>query len=156
MQINSPGMTRLFNEGKVVKVTTEIVNNSNVLQNDDELFFPMVANSDYQIDVFVRQTSVTAVPDMQVAFVGPAGVQFGGHITRQVLAGGTGVQLYLTSGSSIDVRIDAGASYLSCQARLFVTTTNAGNFQLQWAQNVAAIEDTKVLAGSFIYWRKVL
>lgn len=155
MQIGLNGEPRLFAEGKVVKSVDESVNNSAVLQNDDELFFPMDANSIYEFSYYLKTTSPTAAPDGQLAFTGPAGA-IASIMSTLITAAGAGGVSGLTLGNATNFRIDAAANYGLICGRGLVTTTNAGNLQLQWAQNTPTVENTSVQAGSFIHWRKIV
>lgn len=155
MKITNPGISRLFVEGRVIKSTSEIVNNSIVPQNDNELVIPVLANSKYHIFLHLVTISVGNVPDISISFAIPAGATW--LAMYQFLnAAGAFTTAANQTGSTLGIWAQAGVENLVCDASLYLITTNAGNFQLLWAQAVAAIENTEMRAGSYLYWRKLI
>jgi hypothetical protein len=128
----------------VVKTADETVNNSAVLQNDDELLLAVGANEDWVIDLYLI-IETTGVADFKWAFTVPTG-----GVIKGVLAfASTIVEFDATAAKLVLFGFDtAGAGYW---VRLrYIGGANAGNIQLQWAQNTAQASDTKVLEGSYI------
>lgn len=130
---------------KILKTADETVNNSAALQNDDELLFPVVANATWFFILLLRTHSPTTTPDMDYAFSIPVA----GAIKRMEHAvPPPAVEIDGTAEHTLNLRADTDEytpSYF-----LYIGGVNGGNVQLQWAQNVATAEDTKVLANSFI------
>jgi hypothetical protein len=116
---------------QVVKLADETVNNSAVLQDDDELFFTLDANSKYVIEGhFNIETGVGVYQDL---FTYPADATYN-------------LQLYL-----IDDLLNGD---YSVSIKFTLTTVSAGTLQYQWAQLVSDASDTTVLAGSYLSYIK--
>lgn len=150
MAITNP----LLNEPTVVlKATDEVVNNSDALQNDDELLYAMAANTRYEITLYIYNQSATTTPKMKGGFTVPAGCLVAGvqWYTTTGVAGGIG-NISATSLAAPWYCATSKACYLIVQF-LLQNKAAAGNFQFQWAQNVATIEDTKVMADSLLIIR---
>ncbi len=140
----------------VHKTADETVNNSIVLQNDDELLFAMAANEVWFITLITYMNS-SAVADAVVTYVLPA-----------LAVGGDVVQYWDGDGTRIAGGVNFGASSLTilgggAQSRvnswwhiLVINGANAGNFQVQWAQNVAEATDTKMLIGSCLFAHQIV
>ena len=146
---NDPEWTGVF-PTIVLKSSDETVNNSNALQNDDDLLFAIGANEDWIFQFSIFCISGTT-PDTKFAITVPAAGTF--------LIWGIG-QARVTDAALITYAIAQTVSGTALviggiAANLQVVITgavsngaNAGNVQLQWAQQVANASDTKVLAGS--------
>lgn len=131
----------------VVKTSNETVNNSNVLQDDDELFFDVGANEKWAFR-FVLQANSGATPDLRFAVTAPSGAvcrvgfadiegaksigQYGCGVTTGVVPGNTSADVYEVVGT-----IENGAT--------------AGTVHLQWAQFTANASNTIVYAGSYLF-----
>lgn len=136
----------------IVKEANETVNNSNTLQDDDELLFAVAANEVWQFEG-VLALSTNATPDFQLTFTGPAG------------AVGSFTAIY---GDVASGNVDAGSGGLanavglaSANAGAMVrfwggihNGANAGNLTLRWAQLTADASATTVLAGSYLKYQK--
>lgn len=128
-----------------VKSADESVNNSDVLQNDDDLLVPVAANTDYVFILDILAVSVTATPDLKVGWSVPAGATMTwamvGDIEQNYNSeneGGTDIQTLTSS-----------LKYTRWVGTVQVAGTS-GNLQLQWAQTAATAEDTTVKAGSML------
>ena len=136
---------------KIRKTADETVNNSDVLQDDDELLKAVGANEVWWIDMLLLAVSATTTPDINLGFTIPAGatlrsyVKFGFITSSSVDA--------TTSGSAFQVDASGGSYYHTYL--LYIGGANAGTIQLQWAQWVATAEDTKILANSFMLCHKL-
>lgn len=146
-------------EGVVRKASDETVNNSSSLQNDDELFIPLDANSTYIFDGLITYTSGTTA-DFQMDFTAPAGATG----RRWLINGASTITACSTTamnfnGGAIDASATGiGATGGTCDVPIkgtVTTTGTSGTFQVQWAQNTADASDTTVKAGSYLYWRKL-
>ena len=136
------------------KTADETVNNSKALQNDDHLLFAVTATEVVSFAVVLKFISATATPSLQVSFAVPAGGSVVLHSSADigVLAATTGV---LAGGSAFVFDTNASARYAILWG-LYVAGGTAGNVQLQWAQNVATVEDTKILTNSHILKNTIL
>ncbi len=136
---------------RVVKKVDEIVNNSQVFQNDDELFVPLNANKVYGfwICIFLEST-VTA--DLKANFIVPTGTT-----GRKSDSSWSSIPR-----STTDITQALIHAPLVSTEEMFVmlghinVAGTPGNFQFEWAQNLAEATDTKVKAGSFlIVWEEL-
>jgi len=133
---------------KVVKSSDETVNNSTVLQDDDELRFTPRINLVYA-GILICFYDSGATPDIKFAFSLPAAaggewVPNAGHwqMTENAVAnilssigiGGGGVGTVRRMEQHFRIRMGAVA----------------GDAIVQWAQNTANVSDTKVLRGSLL------
>jgi hypothetical protein len=138
----------------VRKTANETVNNSIVLQNDNELLFPVLANAVWEFRLVIRMNT-SAVADINFNFAIPAGgfvniapAGFIGNLTTLVTLAADG-----TPNSYFD---GTGSDRWSIIWGYYIGGANAGNVQLQWCQRTAEVSDTKVLANSFIIAHKLL
>lgn len=133
----------------VVKSSVETVNNSTVLQDDGELLFAAAANSTYHVRIFILFKSA-ATADFKYQINVPSGGLFRGQLQT-----GAGEETALeTTSNNIAAAPDGTERSFFVDGALI--TTNAGNLQVQWAQQTAEVSDTKVYAGSFIRYMKVV
>ena len=125
----------------VRKTIDETVNNSAVLQNDNELLFNMGANETWFILTNLR-CSTKAASGFKLAFTVPAGAAFRGTWTNQAFLGDEyDLTASLNTGAGLALPVFKHfAAYIGGAA--------AGVLRLQWAQSVAVAEDTTVLANS--------
>lgn len=131
----------------VRKAVTETVNNSAVLQDDNELFLPMGANEVWRIIPYVLINS-KAASGFRWLFTVPAGATYRGTLT------GANAENDFTV---VDTTAYAGLGlFVMTNHSLYVGGGLAGNLRLQWAQNVAVAEDTQVLVNSCISAIRVL
>lgn len=134
---------------RIYKSADETVNNSAVLQNDDALFFAVTANEVWSFAIHLPFRSGTT-PDIKFGWTVPTGAtMLWDHHTGY--DGGPFIE------SSVWPQQGAGAATtttVSFWGNVFVGA-NAGNVQLQWAQNTANASDTKVLKGAHIIAHKL-
>ena len=125
----------------VKKGVDEVVNNSNVYQNDDELLFQVAANEQVNFLLFLYFSSAAAA-DIKWKLTLPAG------------ASGTAQYMLGAVINSIDLSgINADGTGIANKLCLMIighinTAATPGQVTLQWAQNTADASDTKVYAGS--------
>lgn len=138
----------------VRKSSDEVVNNSNVLQNDDELVLAIAANKTWYFRFVLNFLSGTT-PNIKFAITVPTGATLRAqmrywHETQVAYA----VAYLLTSGSSAQATgrgVTDGSS--NCYVVIEGTVANganAGNIQLQWAQSTADASNTTVKANSLL------
>ncbi len=140
---------------KIRKTSDETVNNSTVLQNDNELLFAMAANEVWHVALIMIIDS-SAVADFKFGFSLPAGATAHGYYIGHSSAGAA-IQGALIQTSVSDLQgVGVGTGRNQAIVNLVVINgVNAGNFQLQWAQNTAEVSDTKLLTNSCITAGKV-
>jgi len=142
---------------KIYKTADETVNDSSTLQNDNHLVFSIGANEKWSFELVLFYTSGTT-PDIKFAITVPSGatLKWG---PSQALYGtsGTWVLTAITEVSGNSVAVAGQAAAVMCVVfwGYVANSTNAGNVQLQWAQEVANASDTKVLAGSHLIAHKL-
>lgn len=138
----------------VVKTVDETVNNSAVLQNDNELLLPVLANATYLLDMYLIY-STGDTPDFQIQISVPSGA------TKSWTPRGLGVLVTTfygdqqsTAARTLPLSLGGGGGgglELSANVQGIVRVgSTAGNVQLQWAQNSANASDTKVYADSWM------
>lgn len=144
----------------VRKSADETITNSTALQNDDVLFSPLAASSGtYQFEMNILYSAST-VADIKFAFTWPAGAT----VTWGVIGLATGAGSIsgdatfgnaVASGTSVAIGGAGATTPTPCQ--IFgdvIMGANAGNLQLQWAQQNLEATNCIVRAGSNLrLWR---
>lgn len=125
----------------VKKATTETVNNSAVLQDDDELKLPVTAGAVVKVDLRLLLTAVGA-GNIQIAFTVPSG-------TFYWTPSGAASATVITTGATT-FTVGAGTTVLAEARGIYVGGATAGNLQLQWAQAIATAANSQVLANSLM------
>ncbi|MBD9700637.1 hypothetical protein IHE56_00730 [Streptomyces sp. ID01-12c] len=148
----------------VRKTADESVTSSTTLQNDNELVLAVSANCTYAFRVWLLATDATdANGDIKFAFTFPASAvcHFSGRGPHTLLASGAfGDGEYIgrntaTSGSTV-ASYGLTTSVIGIEITgLLIVGANAGNLQLQWAQNTSDANATTVQAGSFMTLERV-
>lgn len=126
----------------VTKTADETVNNSNTLQNDDELLFAIGASEIWVVDAVLYLVGKAA-----------ADVKFKATVPTSS-AGNANIRGNAGSESAVDATIthslsDDSVTSIGCKW-LVVASTTAGNFQLQWAQNAADATNLTMKIGSHL------
>ena len=133
------------------KAADEIVNNSAVLQDDDELQFAIAANETWvgRIVVFHLGDSTA---DIKFAVTVPAGAALLATTHHPLITSVAlqSVQHMTTSGVAISSAGNAATGLCTIVYFSVANGVTAGNVVLQWAQNVQTVADTTVKAGSFL------
>jgi uncharacterized protein YheU (UPF0270 family) len=146
----------------IYKQYDEIVNNTAVLQNDDDLYAYLPPNSFLQISVFLYVDADSDTPDFKCAYVSTGCTV----LTRRV---GFGMGVSSTSGYDSEtlnpaaeqetVEKDYGVDQIGLASIiehfLVKTGTSGGTIRLQWAQNAAHASDTTLREGSWMKIEKV-
>ena len=130
----------------ILKTANETVNNSVVLQNDNELVIAVAANEVLLIDLLIYYVS-DAAQDFKFAFTVPVAATLTG-ITRLGTASDFNYNDDMTGAHARTVA-NANDKYIHYLMH-YIGGVNAGNVQLQWAQNAAVVADTIVYAGSYM------
>lgn len=127
----------------IAKAADEIVNNSNVLQDDDDFLFNIGANEVWIVDQTLDTANLTFNTDFQIAWVLPAGASMLciaiAHLsgTDPLTAVGT------TPGAAI-VLASANSPRIIMIKTTIRNGATAGVAQFQWAQNTAVATDSTV------------
>jgi len=130
-----------------VKKTSETVNNSTTLQDDDELKFHIDPDETWEIEYGLLIDS-GATPDFKASFSVPSGCSINYAVATQ-LAGAPAI-FYGTTGAIILDGFGAGTPYFQIVRAMFRNGATKGDVVLQWAQNTLNASDTKVLADSYL------
>jgi hypothetical protein len=141
----------------VYKTATETVQNSTVLQNDDELLFAMEANKIY-VGKMVLHCLPNDTAGLKFMLSGPANPTFvkawSIEINNQVagLSGQHQMEDYTNPHASTPAT--SGVSIIIIEFTIS-NGANAGNLNLQWSQNTSNNQVTRVYLGSYIQYQKV-
>ena len=145
-----------------IKQTNETLVNSAVLQNDNELFYPVEANSYYTFDL-TFQFQTNDVEDFKFSFAVPVGAI--GNYTNVWFNAVVGAAGDTTRAVNIPNDINYVSQISSAGDQVGVwwtlkgtlkTGNTAGNLNFQWAQRVAGAPAvvTTVYAGSYMILNK--
>jgi len=144
------GSTGISGHGTVViKSSDQTVNNSTTLVNDDTLVWALAANKNYRLwaHAFI-DTHVSS--DFKWTFTGPTDCEIHLTVNRNYAAGASydwhGLNV-LGTNVSMGTPTDTASNWYWFGT--IMNSSNAGNLQLQWAQNVAQSFDTKMHNGSW-------
>lgn len=134
------------------KSANETVNGSAALQDDNHLLFAIGASEVWEFEAVLWYSSGTT-PDLKVAFTVPASAEiyvgWGGSTSEADAALGGGV--IVGSGTARGLQgggASATPNRVATAKGLVVNSTNAGNVQMQWAQNTSNGSDTIIFANS--------
>jgi len=130
---------------RIIKTVDETINNNDTLQDDNELFVALLANTNYSFLLYLISIS-SAVADIKTAFSLPAGAT-GEILTNVMRAGGSVPMADITTEDS---HTSDGTNSLNSFFGKVNMGGTAGNMQLQWAQNTAEVSNTSVLQGSLL------
>jgi hypothetical protein len=141
---------------KVVKSVDETINNTNTMQDDDELKVTLTANKVYFGMLFLYQTSAQAA-DSKYVFTVPTGATGLWMSLNQTWRQNVGTS---TRGITVSVDTDGNASggdpITDCATffRVLMGST-AGDLQLQWAQKTAHASNAIMHKGStLLVWEE--
>jgi len=155
----TPTFASLSDTKVVRKTADETVNNSNAIQDDDELVLPVGANEIWYIFMLLRITTVAAAA-FDYLFTIPAGGSLKGADSSKIGAAVTAAEEYIVpfDATGPEQRLASAADKTDVWELIYLVYIGggaAGNIQLQWAQGFADVSDTKVLANSFIIAHKL-
>lgn len=128
------------------KSSDEIVNNSAVFQNDEELLMSLAASARFRFFCRLLYNSGTT-PDLKFQWTYPSGTTM--LYTGLCTVAGAFNQFQFTeaAGGSID---GVAANTAALLFGTITTSSTPGTLTLQWAQNTANASDTTLRAGSFL------
>jgi hypothetical protein len=142
-------------EGRIpriaIKTADESINTTTTFQDDNELLLTVEANSTYKCRLHL-QTSSGTTPDFKYQFSKPSGATTPSwnalyFTAAAALTASISGDALTTGGFGADLPIEAYG--------LLITSSTAGTFGLQWAQNTSDAGSTIVRAGSFLELIKV-
>jgi hypothetical protein len=144
----------------IVKSVTETVNNSDVLQNDNDFTTQLDENSVYEIEVKLA-VSGAANADFKSDWVVGGGVE---QLTTKACLGpstattGNTSTVVRCSNHNLDTAVSYGcdgstAAYIS--EKFLVKSIEAGTLTFRWAQNTAQLSDTTISNNSYMKITKV-
>ena len=133
----------------VIKSSDQTVNNSTTLVNDDTLVWALAANKNYRLwaHAFI-DTHIHS--DFKWTFTGPSGCEIHLTVNRNYAAGASYDWHGLNSlGTVVSMGTPSDTASNWYWFGTIMNGGNAGNLQLQWAQNAAQSFDTKMHNGSW-------
>jgi hypothetical protein len=140
----------------VIKGADESVTSSTTLQNDNELFVPVIANATYLFDCYLDFEGGTAgASDIQWQWTIGAGTLRYQAIYAQA-SSGLGLIAGVTYAGSANVAAgtNGAGSLRGLSMNGTLVTSGASSLQLQWAQNTSSATATIVHAQSYLsLWR---
>lgn len=137
-----------------VKPSDESVTSSTTLQNDDDLFMTVGANSTYLVFAMLYATGAST-GDLKIAFNGPASATFFGAVSG-MSAGGTAstddlvANMEIGDGAAGTFGVSGGVGTprpVTIHGTLIVAGTS-GTFRLRWAQGTSDATSTVLKLGS--------
>jgi hypothetical protein len=143
------------------KTANETVTSSTTLQNDDHLTVSLDANSVYRIYMLLSFGGITA-GELKTSWSTPSGATGNKHCmgpgSDSTARDSTGATMrYGTHNFTTTVNYGCNDTALFVHAveQGIVTTTTAGTFVLQWAQQASSTTGTTIAAGSYLIAEKI-
>lgn len=152
---NNPAITAIYKD----KAADETISSSTTLQDDNDLFFPMVVSGKYKFELELFVSTPTGA-DLKIAINGPAGVTnllayvMDGRLTNAANVNTETQNAISAIATAVDVTLGVTSYWLRI-AGIIENGVNAGNFTFQWAQRVSNGGSTSILKGSSLYARKI-
>jgi len=142
----------------VYKTSSETITSDDTLTDDTDLQFSVDASSTY-VGVVHFLVDGHSTPDLKYSFsvpVGATGSQWDAGNPTSLWTSGYGATV-AASGAITDVTnvLINNAERWSMTPFVINTDTTAGTAALQWAQRVSSIEDTILVKGTWIIYKKV-
>ncbi len=146
-----PHGDRAYTDGLVPtiasKASDEAVNNSETLQNDDDLVLAVGANDIWLFTAFFRTHGPSGNANIKYLFTLPSG----GSLEAYGFPWTTGAPHTPADGTTqVTLNLAADTIEWTYKKYLYIGGGTAGNVQLQWAQLAATVEDTKMKTGSYL------
>ncbi len=152
----------------VAKTANETVNNSNALQDDDELLFTGLPTGYYQLEANIYLQAAAAAADWQFAFNFTGTISDGawygvssGASSAWGIASAAQAPISLAGAYAGAVGLIMGSLNNSAAAaqgallRGYFVVTVSGDLKFRWAQNTADPSNSRVLKGSNLIVTKV-
>lgn len=140
----------------VRKSANQSVTSSTTVINDTHLKFAVAANETYIFQLFLWTYAADGTPDIKLTCTGPSGSTVSWSSSQVIFnaAGSTTLTVVSASGVTADLFVDANERGIQLYGTI-ANGANAGDLQLQWAQNTSSANSTTVKAGSYIFGIKV-
>ena len=134
---------------KYRKTADESVSSSTTLQNDDTLKIALAASDAVEFSAVMFVSSTSATPDFKMTFTVPSGASVRWH--AEWFDGAFQASSIVTSsGTTATFLITENRLGIVKLTGIVVNGSNAGDLQLQWAQNQSNSSAVKVEQRSFI------
>ena len=142
------------------KTTDELVNNSDVLQNDDHLFVSVAANSVYIVELNINGGANDATSKLLISFTAPASSTMKGFVFHNTSSRTAFDQIYSGNllgsvNNSIWGYNGSGYHSLLMIKAILKTAGTAGTLQFQWSQVTPVVADTYLRISSHLKLIKV-
>jgi hypothetical protein len=124
---------------EVRKPSDEPLSSSTVLQDDDHLRLPLVANGVYHVRFGLRITGGAATSNIKIAFTFPTSCQIALTTVYYDVGGAVHPMRWITStspSSAVDIIVGTIGEFVPIEG-LVVNGSNTGTLILQWAQNTS-------------------
>ena len=125
-----------------------------MLQNDDELLYAIGANEDAYIEILAHIHQQVASAQFKWSITVPALATIVAFSVGDD-SGTPRADTIVASGAAGIIQIGNAVHTILVIKVLVLNGVNAGNIQLQWAQNVAQVGNTTVKEGSILIAHKV-
>ena len=134
------------------KSADQTVNNSEALVNVTDLVLAVGVDEVWQIELMIFTQSASGTPDVDYAFSVPSN-----GVIRKVKYWESETASGFLNGVSEETLAGVDSTEKSSGTRyVYIGGDTAGNVQLQFAQHVATVEDTKLKANSSMICRKLV
>jgi hypothetical protein len=153
-------ISAISNVRVVVKTADETVNNTITVQDDNELYITVEANSTYIVELTATGGSTVGNTGFKFRFTAPASAIMQGTILNSMSNSNVFGTLYVAdmlaevNNSIWTVGGQTYSNWLDARGVL-VTSSTAGTLTLQWAQDYATVTNTYVRKGSYLKITKV-
>ena len=139
---------------KYRKTADESVSSSTTLQNDDTLKIALAASDAVEFSAVMFVSSTSSSPDFKMTFTVPSGasVRWFAEWFDGVAYQSSGI--VTSSGTTVAFAITGNTLGMVKLTGIVVNGSNAGDLQLQWAQNSSNSTAVKVEQRSFILGSK--
>jgi len=139
---------------KLRKTADESVSSSTTLQNDDVLKIALAASDAVEFSAVMFVSSTSSTPDFKMAFTVPSGASVRWMAEYFDGANYQGSSVITGSGTTVNFAVAANTLGMVKLSGIVVNGSNAGDLQLQWAQNTSNGTSVTVQQRSFLLGSK--
>jgi len=141
------------------KTVDESVISSTSIQDDDELFVPVVANAVYRVQTYVKYNSSTAAR-FRISWSGPSGatMRWGPFAPHLAQTNPDSVTLSMNAFNFITDIADVGgfgSDVVITPGGMLITAGSSGTLGFRWAQQTSTASNTTVRANSCLWAERV-
>lgn len=156
---NSMNQLNLLEDKPIIisKPEDELLNNSNTLQDDNDLYAYLLPNKSYKIEIFIKSiTSGGTGIDLRTGWTLPSGSNYGfkhviGPIVNMTTPSATEVKIFV---ESITTTVEYGlnnTAYSNIQETFYIRIgEEGGKLQFRWAQRTKTAVNTYMKKNSFM------